>query len=139
MDRTRQYFTLVYGVIEPTTGRFRYAMAGHPAPVLMPRGRPPAAVEGAGLPVGMIEEAAFEDRTLTLEPGDRLYLYTDGAVEARNADDEEFGPARLLQEFRRWRDRPLREGLDLAAAAVRAWCGGRLDDDVSLLAVERTG
>jgi len=87
----------------------------------------------------MIEEAAFEDRTLTLEPGDRLFLYTDGAVEARNADDEEFGRARLLEEFGRWRDRPLRAGLDLAAAAVRAWCGGRLEDDVSLLAVERTG
>jgi sigma-B regulation protein RsbU (phosphoserine phosphatase) len=139
MDRTRQYFTLVYGVIEPSSGRFRYVMAGHPAPVLMPRGRPPAAVEGAGLPIGMIEEAAFEDRTLTLEPGDRLYFYTDGAVEALNADEEEFGLARLLEEFGRWRDRPLRAGLDLAAAAVRAWCGGRLKDDVSLLAVERAG
>jgi serine phosphatase RsbU (regulator of sigma subunit) len=114
-------------------------MAGHPAPVLMPRGRPPAEVAGAGLPIGMIEEAAFEDQTLTLEHGDRLYFYTDGATEASNADDEEFGSARLLEEFARRRDRPLREGLEMVAAAVRAWCGGRLKDDVSLLAVERLG
>jgi len=56
-----------------------------------------------------------------------------------NAGDEEFGHARLLEEFGRWRGLPLRDGLDRAAAAVRAWCGGRLRDDVSLLAVERIG
>jgi sigma-B regulation protein RsbU (phosphoserine phosphatase) len=139
MDRTRQYFTLVYGVIDPASGRFQYVIAGHPTPVLVPRGRPPEAVAGAGLPIGMIEDAAFEDETLTLEPGDRLYFYTDGAIEAMNAGEEEFGHARLAAEFDRWRGRPLREGIDLAAAAVRAWCGGRLKDDVSFLAVERIG
>jgi len=56
-----------------------------------------------------------------------------------NGGEEEFGYARLLEELGRWRDRPLREGLDLVAGAVRAWCGDRLMDDVSLLAVERTG
>jgi sigma-B regulation protein RsbU (phosphoserine phosphatase) len=139
MDRTRQYFTLVYGTLDPSSGRFQYVLAGHPAPVLLPRGGRPAAVAGAGLPIGMIEEAAFEDETLTLGPGDRLYFYTDGAVEALNAAEEEFGYARLVEELGRWRDRPLREGLDLVAACVRAWCGGRLKDDVSLLGVERIG
>jgi sigma-B regulation protein RsbU (phosphoserine phosphatase) len=139
MDRTRQYFTLVYGVLDSSSGRFQYVMAGHPAPVLLPRSGPPAAVAGAGLPIGMIEEAAFEDETLTLEPGDRLYFYTDGAIEALNAGEEEFGYARLFEELGRWRERPLREGLDLVAASVRAWCGGRLKDDVSLLGVERIG
>ena len=54
-----------------------------------------------------------------------------------NAAEEEFGLDRLLAEIERWRDRPLRAGLDTIAAAVRDWCGGRLRDDVSLLAVER--
>jgi len=39
MDRTRQYFTLVYGVIDPASGQFDYVMAGHPAPVLLRRAR----------------------------------------------------------------------------------------------------
>jgi sigma-B regulation protein RsbU (phosphoserine phosphatase) len=139
MDRTRQYFTLVYGVVDPSSGRFQYVMAGHPPPVLLPRAGPPIVVEGAGLPIGMIEEAVFEDESLVLEPGDRLYFYTDGVIEALNGDEEEFGPARLLDEIARWRDHPLRAGLDRVAATVRAWCGGRLKDDVSLLAVERVG
>ena len=139
MNRTHQYFTIVYGVIDPASGRFQYVMAGHPAPILMPRAGSPVALTGGGLPVGMIADAVFEDQSLTLEPGDRLYFYTDGVVEAANADQEEFGQGRLLAEIARWRDSPLRQGIDLVAAAVHTWCGGRLEDDVSLLAVERVG
>ena len=137
MDRTKQYFTFVYGAIDPSSGRFTYVVGGHPAPVLLPRVGPPIAVAGAGLPIGMIEEAAFREESLTLAPSERLYFYTDGAVEALNAAEEEFGPARLLTEIARWRDRPLREGLDLIADSVRQWCSGRLKDDLTLLAVER--
>jgi sigma-B regulation protein RsbU (phosphoserine phosphatase) len=139
MDRTRQYFTLVYGVIDPASGRLRYVMAGHPAPVLLPKDGAPSPVAGAGLPIGMIDDASFEDQGLTLDPGDRLYFYTDGAIEALDAREEEFGITRLAEEFDRWRGLPLSAGLDRVAAAVRAWCGGLLKDDVSLLAVVRIG
>ena len=137
MDRTRQYFTLVYGVIEPLTGHFEYVTAGHPSPVLLPRDGDPSAVEGAGLPVGMLDDATYTDASLTLDPGDRLYFYTDGAIEALDADEEEFGHRRLLDAIARRRSLPLRAGLEALAADVRAWCSGRLRDDVSLLAVER--
>ena len=139
MDRTRQYFTLVYGVADPHSGRFQYVMAGHPAPVRLPRMGPPTPVAGAGLPVGMIDAATYDDETLTLEPGDRLYCYTDGAIEALNAADEEFGLDRLIAEIDRWRGLPLRAGLDRIAATVRTWSGGPLKDDISLLAIERAG
>jgi len=138
MDRTRQYFTLVYGVIDPLTGRFDYVTAGHPSPIKLPGGGVPFAVEGAGLPIGMLDEAAYDDVTLTLEPGDRLYFYTDGVIEALDAHDAEFGHPRLLEAIAARRGLPLRAGLEAVAAEVRAWCGGRLRDDVSLLAVERT-
>ena len=78
--------TLVYGVIDPLTGRFDYVTAGHPSPVKLPGGGVPFEVEGAGLPVGMLDDAAYEDVTLTLEPGDRLYFYTDGVIEALDAE-----------------------------------------------------
>jgi sigma-B regulation protein RsbU (phosphoserine phosphatase) len=137
MDRTRQYFTLVYGLIDVATARFRYVTAGHPSPVLLPRGGPPAAVAGAGLPIGMFEETSYEEASLTLEPGDRLYFYTDGVIEALDAAEDEFGHSRLLAEIARWREQSLRESLDGIAVAVRQWCDGRIRDDVSLLAVER--
>ena len=138
MDRTRQYFTLVYGILDESSGQFRYVMAGHPLPVLLAKDAPPAPTNGSGLPIGMIEDARFEDETVTLHKGDRLYFYTDGVTEALNAAEEEFGYAGLVAEIDRHRDRPLREGLDLIADRVRDWSGGSLRDDVSLLGVERT-
>jgi phosphoserine phosphatase RsbU/P len=138
MDRTRQYFTLVYGVFDSAHGRFSYVMAGHPAPIVLPRTGPAAPLQGRGLPIGMLEHATFDDEAVTLRPGDRLYFYTDGVIEALNASEQEFGHARLMTEIDRLRGHPLRQGLDVIADVVIDWSGGRLGDDVSLLAIERT-
>jgi sigma-B regulation protein RsbU (phosphoserine phosphatase) len=87
----------------------------------------------------MLEESRYGQESVTLAPGERLYLHTDGAVEATNGAGDEFGQARLRAAIERWRDRPLREALDRIAAEVEAWCGGRLEDDLTLLALERVG
>ncbi|MEO7270428.1 MAG: SpoIIE family protein phosphatase [Vicinamibacterales bacterium] len=137
MDRSRQYFTFVYGVIDTRSGAFEYVIAGHPAPVFLPLGGPTRLVDGAGFPIGMIDNAVFEEERLTLDPGDRLYFYTDGVIEALNAAEEEYGIERLRSDIDRCRDLPLRTGLDVIAGSVRDWCGGPLRDDVSLLGVER--
>ena len=92
---------------------------------------------GGGLPIGMLESATFDHESVSLQPGDRLYFYTDGVVEALDASEQEFGGSRLMAEVGRLRDRPLREGLDHVANLVQDWSGGHLRDDVSLLAVER--
>ena len=138
MDRTRQYFTLVYGVYDPARGMLRYVMAGHPAPIVLPRTGPPAPLQGRGLPIGMIADATFDDEVVTLNPGDRLYVYTDGVIEALNASGQEFGHARLMAEIDGLRSQPLRHGLDVIADLIVGWAGGHLEDDASLLAVERT-
>lgn len=137
MDRTRQYFTLVYGAYDRSDGQFRYVVAGHPSPLLLRRGEPPVEVPGRGLPIGMIESASYRDETVSLAPGDRLYFYTDGAAEALDASEVEFGRLRLMAEIDRTRDLPLREGLERLADAVREWADGSPGDDVSLLAIER--
>ena len=139
MDRSRQYFTFVYGVIDTRSGEMDYVIAGHPAPVIVPRGDAPVQVAGAGFPVGMLEHASFEDRRLSLEPGDRLFFYTDGVIEALAADEREYGIDRLLAAIARHRDQPLRAAIDAIAAEVYEWSRGRLQDDVSLLALERGG
>lgn len=136
MDRTRQYFTLVYGILDASSGVFRYVMAGHPAPLLLRRNATPTQLGGGGLPIGMIDDARFEDQTAILQPGDRLCFYTDGVTEAIDSSEQEFGVARLIAQFDQQPDRPLRAGLERIARAVRDWSGGQLRDDVSLLCVE---
>ena len=137
IDRTGQYFTFVYGVFDASAGRFQYAMAGHPAPILLPRAGAPTPLLGGGLPIGMFEHSTYGDEAVSLHPGDRLYFYTDGVVEALDASEQEFGYDRLVAEVGRQRDRPLRAGLDTIADLVRDWSGDHLRDDVSLVAIER--
>jgi phosphoserine phosphatase RsbU/P len=137
MDRTRQYFTFVYGVFDRARAQFQYVMAGHPAPVFLPATGPPVPLRGRGLPIGMIEHATYDDEAMSLQPGDRLYFYTDGVIEALDAAEQEFGYERLVAALAQERGRPLRAGLDRVVKLVMDWSAGHLRDDVTLLAIER--
>ena len=115
---TEQFFTLVYGVLNCRTGEFRYVCAGHPGPAFAPRVGPPHLLQGSGLPIG-VGEGNYKEYTLRLEPGDRLYLYSDGLTEAMNADRHRFGNSRLLAALSRLRDASLDDSLAGAAATCR--------------------
>ena len=136
MDRTRQYFTFVYGVFDALLGGFQYAWRVTGASLAV-QDATASTSPWRRLPIGMIEDATFDDQTVILQPGDRVYFYSDGVIEALDASEQEFGYTRLMAEIDRQRDHPLRVGLDLIANGVRDWSGGRLQDDVSLLAIER--
>jgi sigma-B regulation protein RsbU (phosphoserine phosphatase) len=134
---TGQFFTLMYGILDLQTHEFRYASAGHPGPLHLPRGAAPALLTSSGLPIGVSEEPRFEEHVLGLHPGDRLYLYSDGIPEAFNAVDEQFGSDRLVAALDEGRTRSLQESVSTLVADIERWCGERhLTDDVSVLAVE---
>ena len=88
-----------------------------------------------GVPLGVMDQAAWPVTTVTLEAGDRLLLYTDGLVERRNADLDE-GVARLLQAVQDGRaGRTAEEGCDDILAVLQA----DLSDDVALLVCDYAG
>ena len=78
---TEQFATMVYGILDSTTGEFRYVSAGHPGPVHLPAGAEPVILESRGTPIGLADDA-YEERSVRLSAGDRLYLYSDGVPEA---------------------------------------------------------
>jgi phosphoserine phosphatase RsbU/P len=135
---TEQYFTMIYGVLDLERGEFSYVCAGHPGLVHLPRVGAPTVLAGSGLPIGVGEDD-FEEHRLALGPGDRLYLYSDGIIEAIGDRDQLFGRERLLQTLETGRGLPLSDSLAALIGAVEAWIGGApLADDVSALAVEVT-
>jgi sigma-B regulation protein RsbU (phosphoserine phosphatase) len=97
IERSGQYVTFLYGVLELSTRRLRWVRAGHPPPIrLGPDGA--ALCEGpAGIPVGVTADAAWRDGELVLGPGEGVLLVTDGVLEARDPRGEAFGLARLLE------------------------------------------
>jgi serine phosphatase RsbU (regulator of sigma subunit) len=95
ITQERLFATLFLARFDPRTLRLAYTNAGHRHPfVFRGPGAPVRLVQG-GTVLGMLETLPFEEGTMTLEPGDRVVLYTDGATEAMNPSGELFGEERL--------------------------------------------
>jgi sigma-B regulation protein RsbU (phosphoserine phosphatase) len=131
------HFTILYGVLDLRTKLFRYACAGHPQPVHLPKGQKAAFASGEGLAVGWVDDVEFDEFTLQLATGDRLLLYSDGVPEAMDASLEQLTNQRMLEELDASREKTLAEQVTHVREIVNDWCKpkGPLDD-VSILLVE---
>jgi sigma-B regulation protein RsbU (phosphoserine phosphatase) len=133
---TEQFATLLYGVLDSVTGEFRFASAGHPGPVHLAAGASPVVLRTKGAPIGLARQP-FEERTVRLEVGDRLYLYSDGLSETIDPAGQAFGDERLLSAIGRVRSAPLQDGVTSLVDEIDLWRGtAAAADDVSILAVE---
>jgi tetratricopeptide (TPR) repeat protein len=96
------FITVFYGVLEPATGKIIYCNAGHNPPVLISPENPEShqALSRTGMPLGISEEASWEQGRVTFQSGDTLVAYTDGVTEAQNDRDEFYDEARLLEVAR---------------------------------------
>jgi len=134
----QRFVTAVLGELEMDTGRLRYINAGHPAPLLLRNGRAVRALTGGRrMPLGL-DDSAIEIAEESLEPGDRLLLYTDGVTEARDNAGELFGTDRLvdLAERSAVDELPAPETLRRLAQSVMQHQGGLPTDDATIMLVE---
>ena len=135
-DNTTQYFTLLYGLLDAQSRQARFVCAGHPSPIHLPCDGEPTNFDASGVPIGMVDCAEYAEWSLSLRPGDRLFLHSDGVTEALNAQNQPFGDARLLQQVRATRCLPLNESVQSIYDAARNFSGDKLTDDVSILALQ---
>jgi serine phosphatase RsbU (regulator of sigma subunit)/signal transduction protein with GAF and PtsI domain len=136
-NRAEMFVTVFCGVIDLATGEMRYASAGHNPPLLC-RADGIEELEARGIILGIMKEVRLEEKTVQLEPGDTLVLYTDGVTEAINQDEEQFGEERLEQVMCERSGEPLdelRRGLLTAIAEFSA--GQPPFDDLTLVLVRR--
>ena len=96
-NESGMFVTVWMGILDLTTGRMQFANAGHNPPLLK---RADGSFEylktRAGFVLAGMEGVRYRVGELTLSPGDRLFLYTDGVTEATNADSQLYGEDRLL-------------------------------------------
>ncbi len=133
---TSRYATFFYGVIAPEEQRLTYSNAGHFPPLLIRPGEEPRLLSTGGIVLGFMNDAIYEESTLSLEPGDVIILYTDGIIEAAGPDDEMFGEERLAEICATMIRRSAREVLDGILKAVMSHCSdSEQQDDISLVIV----
>jgi anti-sigma regulatory factor (Ser/Thr protein kinase) len=90
------FVTCLYGVLEPASGRFRFANAGHNLPCLQIDGGA-VEVRATGMPLGLLPGMSYEESETVVEAGRTLLLYSDALPEAHAPDREMFGFPRLVE------------------------------------------
>jgi serine phosphatase RsbU (regulator of sigma subunit) len=142
----REFVALLLLRFHPETGEVELANAGLPDPYLLGPEQPPKPVEASGprLPLGVRPDVAYRGTRFVVPPGHRLLLFTDGLAEARDERDEPFGYDRLSASLaapgllRAVDDeRTLRDWLDAVAGLVAPGEGRSLEDDCTVVVLER--
>ncbi len=134
----RAFFSCVYLLLE-NDGAFAGSVAGHPQPLLVGGdGAVRARIGKGAYPLGIRPQLSWRIESGRIEPGETLFLHSDGLSEARNPAGQEFGEARIEELLRHGRALPPQALTDSIAVSLRAFRGRVLpDDDVSLAALRR--
>jgi sigma-B regulation protein RsbU (phosphoserine phosphatase) len=132
-----QLVTAAYVHLDAVTRELRYAAAGHPAMLLLRDGDVTEIVEN-GLPLAASDKASYTEKALALKAGDRLLLYTDGLVEARNGLGVLFGEEALTNALRRSASLAPGEAVNQLMGAVEQWARSQ-DDDLTALICDFVG
>ena len=137
----RSYVTAVYAVVDTGQQTITLANAGHPPPMFQRRGEAATSVDGDhGLLLGFLPDATYTN--IRLEPlgaGDRILLYSDGVLEARNGAGEFFDGERVARWLARNEFTTAERFADLALEDLSRWGDGRrFDDDVTFVVAQVT-
>ena len=96
-NESGMFVTVWMGMLDLATGNLKYANAGHNPPLVIHKnGEGEYLRTRAGFVLGGMEGVRYRINEMTLDPGDRIFLYTDGVTEATNAEEELYGEERLI-------------------------------------------
>ncbi len=138
VERNRPGFVTVFlAFLDPNSGALVYSSAGHPGPLLK-TGERLDLLGTASAPMGVFADARYRDCEEEIPKGSLLLFYTDGITEARR-DDTFFGEERLSAALKRLGDCAVEKLPSLLLDEALLFSGGRLADDVALLAVNYVG
>ena len=135
------FVTVWMGILDLRTGEVEFACAGHNPPVIChDDGTVEFAKSRPGLVLAAMEGTRYKRQMLKLEPGDTIFLYTDGVTEATNANEELFGDDRLLQTLREARGMEPAEICPFVKSKIDEFVGDAPQfDDITMLALKFVG
>lgn len=135
------FVTVWIAVLTISTGELRYSNAGHEYPAIKKKdGKFELIKERHSPPLGCMEGIPYKEKQMTLQPGDMIYVYTDGVTEATNSKNELFGETRMLESLNRpyegdvsALDRNVKDDID------KFIDGAQQFDDITMLCMKYNG
>ena len=139
-NKMEMFVTVWLGILEISSGVLRAASAGHEYPALLQDGRFTLFRDRHGFVIGGMDGVRYKEYEMTLKPGDKLFVYTDGVAEATNAGEELFGTERMLDALNKDPGATPEQLLGNVRRAVDAFVGDAEQfDDLTMLCVEYKG
>ncbi|MFH7325852.1 SpoIIE family protein phosphatase [Desulfurivibrio sp. C05AmB] len=134
------FATVFCAILNTENGEVRFANAGHNPPLLIDAQGIHYLAMKSGFVLGPMEDTVYETERLVMQPGDTLFLYTDGVTEAANLENELYGEAQLLNSLKQKQGEPLASILQLIRAEVMKHANGAAQsDDVTMVAITYRG
>jgi serine phosphatase RsbU (regulator of sigma subunit) len=136
-----QFITMFAALLDPVSHRATCVRAGHHAALLanLDQGTVLRKLGQMGIAIGLVDGVVFKQslkpEIVGLQPGDVLLQYTDGLTEALDAQEVEFGDARLYGSFLTHLELPMQELVDRIAKDVNQHAKGNLNDDLTIIAL----
>ena len=131
-----KYFTITYGIYDAKSRALRYCRAGQTPILLIRKNQPAEFLTKGSPPVGISNRASFKEFKLSLKPGDRLYLYSDGITEARNSEEQIFGEDFLKQQLEKIKESSPQKQLNIFTRIFFKWLNQAPQrDDIALLSI----
>jgi len=134
-----KFCSFFYGVLDNRENRLRYCNAGHNPPLVVREDGVSEELNAAGAVLGQFPHWKYEESEVQLYCGDKLLLFTDGLVEACNADEEPFGEENLVRVVRENLQMGAEDLMALLIQGASRHCGERFQDDASLIVVKAGG
>ena len=131
------FVTVFYGVLHRPTGHLTYVVAGHDRPLLVRPNQEVITLAGKGRFLGMLEDLHLDEFSTTLQPGDKLVVFSDGVPDAINSRYERYGVERLQELLHKNGNAAASALIHFITQDVALWTRGVLPfDDLTLLCVE---
>lgn len=137
LEKSTQFVTALYGVLDTVTGEFSYARAGHEPPLLLEAdGNINRLPFQPGMALGLWEDISLDEHSLILPKGSLLMMYTDGMTDCRNPKGEPFGMDRIKNTMTELKIVSAQLSCDQLFDRLMSYqSGSKQDDDVTLVAV----
>jgi sigma-B regulation protein RsbU (phosphoserine phosphatase) len=136
--RFERFVTFFIGAFDPSTKRLTFSNAGHQPPLVLHKTKSKKEsvemLRPTGAAIGLVEEAAFAEKTIELQEEDLLVLYTDGITEAVNPQNREFGRERLIKMSQRVNNAPVEKVVHEIRHGLEEFSEGKpLADDTTIV------
>jgi phosphoserine phosphatase RsbU/P len=134
------FVTVFYGILNTLKGEIEYVNAGHNPPYLLSSAGIAKVEPTNGIALGVVEKINFQSKKIEINPGEILYLYTDGITEAFDQEEKAYGTEKLENFLQQHLHSPIKVIVNETFNEVDAFVDGApQSDDITLLAISYNG